>query len=161
MGISFLLAWYFSSGKAQIKHVDNALRGAYKKKGWLKPLGLAGLSVASIILLIGLMLPSIDPNFQKETAISEISGVWQVHGGTTVVTFQLEGKNAIVKVDDEVFPVKIDAFESERKVLTLLATSDPPTTWSVRQVFDEENNFTLKISLDGGEEVDLSYVGEL
>jgi hypothetical protein len=52
-GLIFLLAWYFSSAKGQVKHLkENNIN--YEKKAWGKPLllGLAGLVVYIVVGLV-------------------------------------------------------------------------------------------------------------
>lgn len=71
IGILWLLSWYFTSSKAQIKYVKEKYNDKYDKKGWLKPIITAiGIFFALIIIAAafestnksGFNLSSIDPS---------------------------------------------------------------------------------------------------
>jgi len=47
-GIGLLAAWYFANARDQVKYVKVQLGGKYVRKGWLKPLSLALLSILAV-----------------------------------------------------------------------------------------------------------------
>jgi hypothetical protein len=58
-GLGMLLAWYYSSAKAQRTLVDSRFGGDYPRKGWLKPiLAVVAVFVAFMLMavLIGVVL---------------------------------------------------------------------------------------------------------
>ena len=83
-------------------------------------------------------------------AIEEINGIWKFADNKTMITFQLSERDSIVKIDDEIIPVKVNKFDSDNKVLTLFNDNNPSTVWSIRQIYDENNRFTLQMTLDDG-----------
>jgi hypothetical protein len=54
-----LLAWYFASGRSQIKFVTEKYGIGYEKKGWSQPLTIA-FAIYGLLLAIVLFLLSLD-----------------------------------------------------------------------------------------------------
>jgi hypothetical protein len=48
--VVFLLIWYFSSAKGQAKYVKAELNDKYERKGWLKPIIIAVISLGILIV---------------------------------------------------------------------------------------------------------------
>jgi hypothetical protein len=47
-GIGLLAAWYFANARDQVKYIKIQLGDKYVRKGWLKPLSLALLSIVAL-----------------------------------------------------------------------------------------------------------------
>lgn len=161
LGLPLLLAWYFSSGKSQIKEVKNRFGKVYLRKGWAKPLGIGFVSFFAFIFGLASLFTALSPQFQKEMVVEEISRVWTVSNDEVLVTFNLTAEGGTVVIGEESFPVVVDRFDSENKVLTIRFKDQPPTIWLVRQVFDSAGSFTLNVTINNQSQFDLWYVREL
>ncbi len=56
IGVGYLAGWYFSLGKSQIKYVKEKVGGAYERKKWRRPLGIALLVFFGATILLGVAL---------------------------------------------------------------------------------------------------------
>lgn len=70
ISIGFLVGWYFSSAREQVKYVKGELNGIYQKRGWGKPLGLALLALIAYAIVVTATLPLVDPDGNDQSAIS-------------------------------------------------------------------------------------------
>lgn len=52
LGISLILIWYFTLGKKQVELVKNELNNEYEKRGWLKPILLAIVSMVAFYIFL-------------------------------------------------------------------------------------------------------------
>jgi hypothetical protein len=76
-GLIFILAWYFSSAKGQVKYLkENNIN--YEKKAWGKPLllGLAGL-VAYFVVVFG-VISATEPSLNEVLESESVSLVTQI-----------------------------------------------------------------------------------
>ena len=86
-GVIFILAWYFSSGKKQVKYLnENNIN--YQKKPWSKPIsiGIAGL-VAFVFIFISIdwvTRPSVTKILETESVSLVTQIVQEQLGGKTV-----------------------------------------------------------------------------
>jgi len=161
VGIGFLFGWYFSFAKQQVKYVKETLGGAYEKKGWAKPLGIAAGCFTAFIFVIGAASLSFDSEFQQENAMSDISGVWRANQDGAMVTFRLIGNEKSIEINGQAFPVAVKSYDDENKILTMVVNGNSSAIWSVRQIFDNDGRFTLNLTLHDGTQDDLSFVRNL
>ncbi len=161
MGIGYLFGWYFSSARQQVKHVKEKLDNAYQKKGWGKPIGIAVAGLFAFVLVAGVAIMLFDSDLQQESALTEVSGVWRADQDGAMVAFKLTGKIKSIKIQDNEFPVIVKNYDDENKIITLVVNNNPAMIWSVRQIFDEDGNFTLNLTLHDGTQDDLSFVRSL
>ena len=158
IGAGYLFGWYFSSAKTQARYVKDRVGSGYLKRGWIKPLGLAATALAAFAITVGFILSEVDPQIKRETALDEINGIWKANKENAMVVFQLDEGASTVKINEKSFPVTISDFDSDNKIVTLRLREDPSVIWSVRQIFDETNHFTLQMTLEDGTQADLSFV---
>lgn len=161
VGYGLLFGWYFSFATQQMKYVKKTLGGTYEKKGWTKPLGIAAASLATFFLVVGVAAVSFNPDFQREIALSEISGVWQASKDGSMVRFRLEGEDKSVDINDQSFPVSVEGYDAENDRLTLVVDGEPSVIWSVRKVVANDGGFTLKFTLQNGIQDELWFVEKL
>lgn len=161
VGIGFLFGWYFSFAKCQVKHVKETLEGVYEKKGWAKPIGIAAVCFGALIFTAGFALVSFDPEVQKQTALSDVSGVWRADQDGAMVTLRLEGNEKSVEINGQLFPVFIKGYDDDNKIITMITNRNPSEIWSVRQIFYKDGRFTLNLTLHDGTQDDLSFVRNL
>jgi hypothetical protein len=53
--LALLITWYYANGKAQQAFVVARFGTSYRKKGWLKPLGLAVLAMLAFIVALAIV----------------------------------------------------------------------------------------------------------
>ena len=54
ISIGYLLSWYFSIAKKQVKHVKEELDDSYEKNNWLKPIGVASSCLFALIIVFSI-----------------------------------------------------------------------------------------------------------
>lgn len=164
VGVGYLLAWYFSSGKEQANYVKDKLNSSYIKKSWMKPLAIATLVLSSFLALttfIFSVIDAADPEIQMETAIGDINGAWKVDSSGALVTFQISKPEGKITINDSMFRARPDKFDNDNKILTVYIDDEINQPWTIRQVFDEKGHFTLQVTTETGDRFDLSFIRRL
>lgn len=158
IGIVYLFGWYFSSAKSQAKYVKKQLAGQYEKRKWGKPLGIAVVCFSLFFIITGVVDYNFDSDLKRETALSDVSGVWRANQDGALVTFRLEGKSKSVEIDAQSIPVVIESFDDEDKILAMKVNGDSSMIWTVRQIIDGDGKFHLQLTLHDGTQDELSFV---
>ncbi|HTT37255.1 MAG TPA: DUF4339 domain-containing protein [Burkholderiales bacterium] len=161
VGIGYLLAWYFASGKAQVGYVRERFGTGYERKKWGRPLGLALGGFVIFAAIAGVLVYNFDLGFQKETALSDISGVWRANQDGAMVTFRLEGKKKTIEINGKSIPVVVDRFDDDNKILALKVRGSSSMIWTVRQIPEAGGRFHLSLTLHDGTQDELSFVRNL
>ncbi|MDP3838260.1 MAG: hypothetical protein Q8Q54_04990, partial [Methylococcales bacterium] len=157
MGMVYLFGWYFSSAKQQVKHVKERLNNAYEKESWAKPIGIA---VASFLIVVGVAV-YFDSDLQQESTLTDVSGVWRANNDGAMVTIKLDEKIKSINVNGRDIPVTVKSYDDENKIITLVVNNDPAIIWTVRQILDKDEKFTLDFTLQDGTQDNLSFVRSL
>lgn len=161
IGVGYLLAWYFSSAKQQVKHVKQDLNNAYERKGWAKPLGIAIAILLTFILVAGIAATKFDPELQQESALTDVSGVWRANTDGAMVTLKLDGKVKTIDVNGDTFTVVVKSYDYDNKIITMVVDNKPEIIWTLRQIFQNDEKFTLNLTLQDGTQDNLSFVRNL
>jgi len=161
IGIGYLFAWYFAAGKAQVSYVKEHFGTQYERRKWGQPLGLAVGGLVLFAAIAGVLVYNFDPSFQKETALSDISGVWRANEDGAMVTFRLEGRKKTIEINGKSIPVVVDSFDDENKVLALKVRGSSSMIWTVRQILEPGGRFHLSLTLHDGTQDELSFVRNL
>jgi hypothetical protein len=160
-GLGYLLAWYVLFAQQQEKYVHENLGGIYDKKGWEKPLGIAVVGFIGFLIVADTIVTNYDSEFQKDSALEGISGVWRANTDGTMITFKVSGKIKSIEVNGKSLPVSVKGYDDVNKITTLIVNSTPSAILSIRQLFDYEGRFTLKLTSQDGREEELSFVRSL
>lgn len=70
IGIVYLLGWYFSSAKSQIKYVREELSDVYEKKGWMKPVGIGAVCITLFVIIASVTPINSNPELQQAFTFS-------------------------------------------------------------------------------------------
>lgn len=165
-GVAYLLAWYFSSGKEQADYVKDRLNNNYIRKSWMKPITIGTLVLFSFLALVAVIFSVVDaadPEIQMETAIRDINGEWKVDSSGALVTFQISKPEGKITINDSTFRARPDKFDNDNKILTVYIDDEvgQPLIITIRQIFDDKGNFTLRVATEAGDRFDLSFIRRL
>ncbi|MDQ3772939.1 MAG: hypothetical protein M3461_00350 [Pseudomonadota bacterium] len=133
--------------------------GQYERRKWGKPLGIAVLCLSLLVIIIAVVAYNFGSDLKRETALSDVSGVWRANQDGALVTFRLEGKSKSVEIDGHSIPVVVvENFDDENKILAMKANGDSSMIWTVRQIVDGDGKFHLQLTLHDGTQDELSFV---
>ena len=66
-GIIFLLAWYFTTAKRQIKHVKDVLKNDYERKSWTAPMKFAAIGLLVFFIIAWISSHGVKSILEKES----------------------------------------------------------------------------------------------
>lgn len=118
---------------------------------------LVFITILSVVGISGLYVAEY-PEVQKEIAISDVSGVWSADSEDTLITIKLNAPNKSITIRENVIPVSIKDYDSDNHIITLVVNSNPSMIWSIRQFFDKDGGFTIRLTLHTGATDSLSFV---
>ncbi|RUR51302.1 DUF2628 domain-containing protein [Vreelandella populi] len=129
-----------------------------------KPLGLIIAPIGALLLLFGAIL--LTPEFGQEMEqyqLEEISGVWVSDFDNSMVSIDFRDRNrSQLTINGERFPVTITEVDRDNGIVSFrLMLNSQPRIWSLRQVFYENNEFTVEIRLHDGTLEPFSFVRNL
>jgi len=67
MGFLFLVAWYVTTSRKQIKHISNTLNDDYERKSWAAPLMFAGFGLVVYVLIAWIASPGVEGLLEDES----------------------------------------------------------------------------------------------
>ena len=134
VGLSLLLAWYFSQGQSQSKYVKESLGDDYVKKSWGRPLliGVAGIGAYfAVVLFFVVAVYKPDPNELAAEIKPLILQEWQKRPELSNATIQ---SVTLVHQGGNIYTGFIDAtLDSKTERLMLEVTHDGGTiTWQLK-----------------------------
>jgi len=94
-GLIFLVAWYFTAGRKQMKHVKEKLNNDYERKPWRAPMKFAVIGLAVFIAIAWISSPGIESTLEKES-VGLVSQILEENLGAGAATCKA------VKIDEEV-----------------------------------------------------------
>ncbi|SFT91678.1 DUF2628 domain-containing protein [Halomonas saccharevitans] len=129
-----------------------------------KPWGLAIAPIGALILLFGASL--FTPEFGKEMEnyqLEDVSGVWVSELDSTMVRVDfLDRKRSHLTINGERVPVTITEVDLDNSIVSFrLMLNGQSYIWSLRQVFYENNEFTLEMTLHDGTREPFDFVRNL
>lgn len=129
-----------------------------------KPMGLVIAPVSALILLFGVSF--LTPGFSQDMEqyqLEDVSGVWVSDADNTMVRVDFRNRdNSQLNINGERFPVTINDVDRDNAVVTFrLNINGQPYTWSLRQIFNDHNEFTLQMTLHDGAREHFSFVRNL
>lgn len=129
-----------------------------------RPLGLALAPIGALALLFGLYF--LTPEFSQEMEnqqLEDVSGVWSSDYDNSMIQidFRTSGQSNLT-VNGEFIPVRIAEVDQDNAIVAFnLTLNGQQHTWSLRQIFQENNYFTLQLTLHDGSREPLSFVRNL
>lgn len=129
-----------------------------------KPLGLTIAPIGALLLLLGVSF--LTPGFGQEMEqyqLEEVSGVWVSDTDNTMVRVDFRDRDSShLTIDGERFPVTITNVDRDNTIVTFrLVLNGQSYDWSLRQIFNDNNEFTLQITLHDGTREPFSFVRNL
>lgn len=115
---------------------------------------------------------SLSPQFQKDiaefeqavesTTLSDVSGVWRTDTGGDMVTIDLTKASKHLIINGQTIPVRVNNIDSDNGTISLgVNANNELVTWTIRQIFSNDNSFTLQLTLHEGTQDGLSFVRNL
>lgn len=151
-GILFILAWYFTSAKSQVKYIrEHGIE--YQKKSWLKPI-LAGITGLLVYVGIFSIMDSGDVGIvkngtlaiDKNITIGQAFDNYSHFKNSEWQSFETENGRRIVQFDGEFKLPESDNLEFTRMVLIVQFTINKDDTFKVQAV-------EVRLTLKNGQEV--------
>ncbi|SDN60630.1 DUF2628 domain-containing protein [Vreelandella arcis] len=129
-----------------------------------KPLGLTIASIGALLLVLGVSF--LTPGFGQEMEqyqLEEVSGVWVSESDNTMVRVDFrDSDNSHLTIDGERIPVNITNVDRDNAIVTFrLVLNGQSYDWSLRQIFNDNNGFTLQMTLHDGTREPLAFVRNL
>lgn len=129
-----------------------------------KPLGLAIAPIGAILLLFGASF--LTPEFGQEMEqyqLEDVSGVWVSESDNTMVRVDFRDRDSShLTIDGERFPVTITNVDRDNAIVAFrLILNGQSYVWSLRQIFNDNNEFTLQMTLHDGTREPFSFVRNL
>lgn len=127
----------------------------------LSPIGAVAFPITALLLLV--VAIGLSPIYLKEIneqTLSEISGVWRGDSDGAMISIDLNGKTKTLNINQIKFPVVVENIDRENHIVVLgvSTNSGGKARWAIRQIFDEDNRFTLSMTLHDGTQDTLSFV---
>lgn len=118
-----------------------------------KPLGLAIAPIGALILLFGAVL--LTPGFGEEMEqfqLEEVSGVWVSDLDRSMVSIDFRDRShSRLIINGERFPVTITDVDGDNSIVSFrIMLNSQSHIWSLRQIFNQNNEFTLEMRLHDG-----------
>ena len=66
-GLIFLVAWYVTTARKQIKHVKETLSNDYERKSWATPMKYAGIGLVVFSIIAWIASPGVEKTLEKES----------------------------------------------------------------------------------------------
>lgn len=129
-----------------------------------KPLGLIIAPIATLLMLFGaiFLTPGFDQDMEQYQ-LEEVSGVWVSEYDNTMVRVDFrDSDTSHLTIDGERFPVTITEVDQDNAIVTFRLILDGQSyVWSLRQVFSDDNSFTLEMTLHDGTREPFGFVRNL
>lgn len=128
------------------------------------PVGAIGFPLVALVLLFG--VSTLSPAYIEETknqTLADVSGVWRADTDGAMITVSLGGKAKLLDINGTQIPVTVQSVDLDNQVVTLgvALVNGQQASWALRQLFDKEGRFTLKLTLHDGTQDSLSFVRDL
>jgi len=131
------------------------------------PSGLAhpAAALASLVgcLLLALTTATFTPTFVAETEDqlrNDISAVWRESSTGAFVRIDMTAPTPSIAVGDHARPITIESVDNVNQVVVFSTSNSTgqPATWSVQQVFDQNDRFNLLLTMPDGSQEWLYFV---
>lgn len=129
-----------------------------------KPLGLTIAPIGALLLLFGstLLTPGFSQDMEQYQR-EDVSGVWVSEYDNTMMHVDFRNRdNSHLTINDEQFPVTITEVDQDNSIVNFrLMLNGQYYTWSLRQIFSDNNDFTLEMTLHDGTREPFGFVRNL
>lgn len=129
-----------------------------------KPLGLTIAPIGALLLLFGTLF--LTPGFGEEMEqyqLEDVSGVWVSDYDNTMVRVDFRDRDSsYLTIDGNRFPVTITEVDRDNAIVNFrLILNGQSYIWSLRQVFSDNNDFTVEMTLHDGTREPFGFVRNL
>lgn len=129
-----------------------------------KPLGLTIAPIGALLLLFGASF--LTPEFDKEMEqyqLEDVSGVWVSEYENTMVRVDFRHRDrSHLTINGERVPVTITEVDLDNAIVSFrLMLNGQSYVWSLRQIFYDNNEFTLQMTLHDGTREPFDFVRNL
>jgi hypothetical protein len=151
---------------AQLADYDYYRKMIHGEKMWggfpkvfSSPIGAIGFLVVTLASLM--FISTLEQTYIiKNQMLTDISGVWQANTDKAVITISLGEKTKSLDINGTHIPVTVQSVDQDSHIVTLsvLLKNGQHVSWSLRQIFDKADSFSLQLTLNDGTQDGLSYV---
>jgi len=151
---------------AQLADYDYFRKMIHGEKMWggfpkvfSSPIGAIGFLV--VTFASPMFIPTLEQTYIiKNQMLTDISGVWQANTDKAVITISLGEKTKSLDINGTHIPVTVQSVDQDSHIVTLsvLLKNGQHVSWSLRQIFDKADSFSLQLTLNDGTQDGLSYV---
>lgn len=129
-----------------------------------KPLGFIIAPIVTLLLVFGVSF--LTPEFSRDMEkyqLADVSGVWVSETDNTMMRIDFRNRDvSYLTINGEQFPVTITNVDRDNAIVTFrLNINGQHYVWSLRQVFNDRNEFTLQITLHDGSREPFAFVRNL
>jgi len=94
--------------------------------------------------------------------LEDVSGVWRTDSKGEMIQLSLSRQLSAMKVDGTSVPISVKQIDTENHIVSLqISIHGERFIWTVRKIFDRDENFTLLMTVHNGEEETLGFVRNL
>ncbi|MGM0695070.1 MAG: DUF2628 domain-containing protein [Pseudomonadota bacterium] len=125
-----------------------------------KSVGLIVAPIGALLLLFGVSF--LTPG-SEQYQLEEVSGVWVSDTENTMVRIDFRDRDSSqISIDGERFPVTINNVDRNNSIVTFhIVINGQSYDWSLRQIFNDNNEFILQMTLHDGTREPFSFVRNL
>lgn len=126
--------------------------------------GLLGLPIAALVLMFSVLI--FQPASQAQTEsqlLSNVSGLWRAKVDGGLVTINLSGDSKSIALDLDEYQATVTSVDLDAHVVAVEISigNGPKLSWTFRQLFVTDDQFTLEMTTHDGTRDELIYVMDL
>ena len=116
----------------------------------------------SVLMFSVLLFGILGCGQSEEQTLSDVSGVWRAVSDGAMITINFGGEAKVMSVNGTQFSVTIKSIDQGNHIIAFnVNLEDQQGPWTLRQIFEDDESFTLTLTLGDGTQDDLAFVRNL